>query len=264
MYYSAVLRIFASSLLRESDRITTQLWIKKLFGPCYHSTCLKPKRNKYLLYLTITLYNDETFGIFKQEPPRGKLPDLHSLPYGSECSQAAWEQETQWCDTLNDLPPHFKYSKCYLCPGPSNECPNYDERYGMMLDASFQYFLWLIRPYVALMTDPTDKTKAACWVQTLCGIAPEREDCPMMKEMRNDYLIALLGYVHDLRVEGPFNEMPPEEQLMPLEEAVKRYRETNPFNSPVGAQAEEFLSQQPLPQTGAFAYINVTGSLFEN
>lgn len=60
------------------------------------------------MYLTITLYNDETFGIFKEEPPRGALPDIKDLTLTPGIPPAEWESETQWSDTLDDLPDCFK------------------------------------------------------------------------------------------------------------------------------------------------------------
>lgn len=58
--------------------------------------------------------------------------------------------------------------------------------------------------------------------------------------------------------------MPLEEPLPPLEEKARETRKENPFGDPRGHQSEEFLIGQPLPENGAFAYINITGELFNS
>ena len=62
-----------------------------------------------MLYLTITLYNDETFGIFRQEPPLGVLPEIKEISMGKPLPLASWELEKQWEETLNDLPAEMKH-----------------------------------------------------------------------------------------------------------------------------------------------------------
>lgn len=64
--------------------------------------------DRYLLYLTITIYNDETYGIFRQEPPTGVLPELKEIPFSKDFPPAAWEAEKQWPETLDDLPKELK------------------------------------------------------------------------------------------------------------------------------------------------------------
>lgn len=68
---------------------------------------------RYLLYLTITIYNDETYGIFKQEPPNGVLANYSDITFNKDLPQAAWETETQWADTLCDLPADTKFVSKY-------------------------------------------------------------------------------------------------------------------------------------------------------
>lgn len=60
------------------------------------------------MYLTMTLYNGETFGIFKEEPSAGVLPEIKDITLDSDIPPAEWEMETQWSDTLNDLPDCFQ------------------------------------------------------------------------------------------------------------------------------------------------------------
>ncbi|KAK6630357.1 hypothetical protein RUM44_005024 [Polyplax serrata] len=261
IYYGAVLRNYLPALSRESDKTTAGLWMKKLYGPLYCSTVLKPKRNKYVLYLTITIFNNETYGIFKREPPCGVLPELKDIPFKKEFPPAAWEVEKQWAETISDLPEENKYYQCYLHEG---ECPAAICSLNAVLDSQFQFYLWLSRPYVALLTDAEEKTIAARWIQLLCGIAPDVDNCTEMKELRNEYMESLLGYVHDLRIEGPFRRMPPFGPVPRLALWYEHCRGDPEFEDSSEREADQFLSRQPLPDSGAFAYINVTGELFGN
>lgn len=69
-------------------------------------------------------------------------------------------------------------------------------------------------------------------------------------------------YVHCLNLDGPFLYMPDEDPLPTLEYKARETKKENPFGDPKGHQSEEFLIGQPLPENGAFAYINITGELF--
>lgn len=63
VYYSATLREVAPRLTSDVDRQGVILWLRKLFRPEYHSSRFRTKRNKFLLYLTLTLMNDEVIAL---------------------------------------------------------------------------------------------------------------------------------------------------------------------------------------------------------
>lgn len=120
MYYSAVLKILAPALSSEIERRKIVPWIKKLFRPEYHSSKFREKRNKYLLCLALTLLNDEAFGIFRQEPPEGALPDMENL-MASKLPLAEWEVDVSWDEVLGNLPETYQTLECSV-HGSNEEC----------------------------------------------------------------------------------------------------------------------------------------------
>lgn len=130
-----------------------------------------------------------------------------------------------------------------------------------LLDWEFQYLLHVARPYAALMTTVQDKTRVAKWLQKLCSIRMDVA-CSRMKGVRNDYMMALLGYLYDLRLTGPFEHPPPDGPLETLETAMDRLKDTYPITVPTQSDVDEFLSDQPTPaEGGAFCYIAISGDL---
>ncbi|KAB0799677.1 hypothetical protein PPYR_07557 [Photinus pyralis] len=257
LYYSSVLRVIALALTGDVDRQLVIPWVRKLFRPEYHSAQFREKRNKYLLYLTLTLLNDECYGIFRIAPPSGPLPELQSIEH-EEQPMAQWELDPMWRDSVAALPADFQYLSCAVHEFVM-DCEK-DHDLDVILDQEFQFFLFLARPYASLLNSD-DQTKIAAWLQTLCTISGR--SCSSMKAIRNDYMMALLGYVHDLRVAGPFREYPPWTTLRPLMEAAKWSAETKPITDPTGHEANEFLAALPIPQDGAFCYIALTGDLID-
>ncbi|XP_067012292.1 uncharacterized protein [Anabrus simplex] len=255
VYYSATLKNLAPALTSDKQRRMVVPWLDKLFGPEYHSTHLRAKRNRYLLKMTLMLMNDEVIGTFTTAPPTGALPDLPREAIDAS-HVAEWEQDCMWSDTVAGLPPQVKHMPC----GLHEECPTVQEKTHKVLDEEFQLYLYLARPYASLLTNPEDKTKAATWLQVLCTV--QKDACPVLKGIRNDYIQALLGCVHDLRVSGPFESYPPWGPLRPLAEAARFAAEKKPvLTDPTSPAADNFLRTQPLPENGAFCYIVVTGDL---
>lgn len=66
---------------------------------------------RFLLCLTITLLNDEAFGIFRQDPPDGALPDMDQVQ-PTQLSAAEWELDVSWDEVLNNLPDNFQMLRC--------------------------------------------------------------------------------------------------------------------------------------------------------
>ncbi|KAL3266148.1 hypothetical protein HHI36_010333 [Cryptolaemus montrouzieri] len=259
LYYSSVLKIIAPTLTNTVEQEQAIPWIRKLFRPEYHATNLKEKRNKYLLYLTLTMLNDELIGVFEREPPSGALKTLASLPdYRVEA--ASWERDDTWRDVLVSLPEDFKPLECSVHQD-KDECKK-DHKLDRILDQEFQLFLYLARPYAALMLNAEDRTKVCCWLQTLCTI--QGNCCSSMKAVRNDYMMALLGYICDLRAVGPFTEKPPWKTLPPLAQTAKETFDNTTVLDPTSTMANEFLQNQPVPEDGAFCYIALNGDLIES
>ncbi|KAF2879031.1 hypothetical protein ILUMI_27125 [Ignelater luminosus] len=259
LYYSSVLKVLAPALTGESDRKMIIPWVRKLFRPEYHSSQFREKRNKYLLFLTITLLNDESYGIFRTFPPEKAIPDIESIHH-EPIPAAEWENDEMWRETLLGLPDTFQSLICTVHDTPS-ACAA-DHKLDTILDQEFQFFLYLARPYAAMLNNPDDRTRIAAWLQTLCTI--HGDFCSSMRAIRNDYMMALLGYIHDLRVTGPFKEYPPWSSLPPLAEAARLAAETKPLTDPTGPDASEFLATQPVPEDGAFCYIAITGDLISS
>ncbi|KAI4462585.1 hypothetical protein MML48_4g00013168 [Holotrichia oblita] len=259
MYFSAVLKVVAPAVSTDDNRQKVVPWIHKLFRPEYHSTPFREKRNKYLLYLTLTLLNDEVFGIFNLPPPDGALPELNQINM-AHVTAADWELDATWQETLQNLPQDFKHLECSVHESPE-ECDD-DHLLDTILDQEFQFLLYLAKPYAAMLKGRYDSTKVATWMQTLCTI--HGNSCSSMKGIRNDYMMALLGYVHDLRLIGPFAEYPPWRTLPPLAEAAKMAADNRPITDPTGPDATAFLSSMPKPSDGAFCYIAITGDLVKS
>lgn len=259
VYYSAVLKILSPTIGNEKLRNTTRLWIKKLFRPEYHSSKLREKRNQYLATLCVSILADCGVHIFRMHPPEGPLPDIHDLEV-IPVQSAEWELDTMWQDTLLGLPEDFHILSCPV--HQSKEACLCDHRLDNILDQEFQFMLYMARPYAHLLTNGPDKTRVATWLQILCSVHGP-ECCSAMKAIRNDYIMALLGYLQDLRAVGPFSDYPSWETLPPLIEAAKKTYEDRPLTDPTGPEANEFLMDQPMPEDGAFCYLAVTGDLIE-
>ncbi|KAG5897939.1 hypothetical protein JTB14_014052 [Gonioctena quinquepunctata] len=257
LYYSSVLRILGPTLTHEADRRVVIPWVRKLFRPEYHSTRLREKRNRYLAYLAISLLLDEAIGIFRTYPSDGALPNTYEIPK-LQVEGAEWEYDKMWQDTLAGLPDDFQMLECCI-HATSDECKK-DHKLDKILDQEFQLFIYIARPYAYLIKNGNDRTRIAAWLQMLCSIHGN-ESCSSMKAMRNDYMMALLGYLQDLRAVGPFADLPSWKTLVPLPEAAKTAAENNPIIDPTGAEANDFLMNQPVPEDGAFCYIALTGDL---
>nr|CAH7753598.1 unnamed protein product [Callosobruchus chinensis]CAH7754394.1 unnamed protein product [Callosobruchus chinensis] len=257
LYYSSVLRVVGPTLTHENDRKVIIPWVRKLFRPEYHSSKLREKRNRYLAYLSTSLLLDEAIGVFRQYPPDVALPELSTLPK-EPVEAAEWEIDHTWQETLAGLPEDFQMLECCV-HAMEDEC-NSDHKLDKILDQEFQLLLYIAKPYAFMISNGNDRTRVAAWFQMLCSIHGN-SSCSSMKAIRNDYLMALLGYLQDLRAIGPFADLPSWKTLKPLAEAAKIAAENSPIIDPTGLEANEFLLNQPVPEDGAFCYIALTGEL---
>lgn len=296
VYYTAMLKKFAPSLSKEKDKEKVIPWVRKLYAAEYATEFFKVKRNRYLFTMIISILNDEMYGVFKSIPPIGPLksPESFSVP---TMPLATWEVDSMWEELLNDIE-NNKNTSCSMhakCPEEEDEEKDdedeidttkmseeekkeMDEKlkskrediktnknkkaiYSSLLDWEFQYLLHISRPYAALVTTVNDKTRVAKWLQKLCGIRMDIA-CSKMKGVRNDYMMALLGYLYDLRLTGPFEHPPPNGPLEPLEKAMDKLKDSYPITVPTQGDVNEFLSEQPAPaEGGAFCYIAISGDL---
>jgi len=295
VYYTAMLKKFAPNLSKEKDKEKVIPWIRKLYAAEYATEFFKIKRNRYLFMMIISILNDEMYGIFKSNPPSGPLksPDSFVVP---TIPLATWEVDDMWEEMLkgteNDTAICSLHDKCPKDDDDENEDNSDVDTSNMsetekqqladelkekkenetivknkkvlldsLLDWEFQYLLHVARPYAALMTTVQDKTRVAKWLQKLCSIRFDVA-CSKMKGVRNDYMMALLGYLYNLRLTGPFEHPPPDGPLETLETVMDRLKDTYPLTVPTQADVNEFLSDQPTPADGgAFCYIAISGDL---
>lgn len=294
VYYTAMLKKFAPNLSKEKDKVKVIPWIRKLYAAEYATEYFKIKRNRYLFTMILSILNDEMYGVFKSIPPTGPLKSPESFTIPSMPS-ATWELDNMWeellkgeenvatmctmhakcpeeeddddadeeIDTANmseeqkiEMAEHLDAKK-----KKSDEDKHKMAIFSSLLDWEFQYLLHIARPYAALMTTVQDKTRVAKWLQKLCGIRMDI-NCSKMKGVRNDYMMALLGYLYDLRLTGPFEHPPPDGPLENLESAMDKLKDTYPITVPTQNDVNEFLSDQPAPsEGGAFCYIAISGDL---
>ncbi|XP_024939623.1 uncharacterized protein LOC107266557 isoform X2 [Cephus cinctus] len=251
----AAIRNLAPALTSSKDRTRVLPWINKLFGAEYHVEVLRDKRNRYLAAITVNMINDELSGIFENDPPSGATRDLSTMTVvNAPCAE--WEQDTTWSEYISALPENYEEMPCSFHK-QDESCEKDQFEMNHQLDIEFWFLLYQIRPYAAMMPCPDARTKVASWIQTLCRLGCTK--CGRMKGLRNDYAYALYGYVHDLRIAGPFQDYPPWNYLRSLPDAAKAAAKRHPLTSPCCEEAESFMSAQPTPEEGAFCYIAVTG-----
>ncbi|XP_022170569.1 uncharacterized protein LOC111033920 [Myzus persicae] len=298
VYYTAMLKKFAPNLSKEKDKEKVIPWIRKLYAAEYATEFFKIKRNRYLFNMILSILNDEMYGVFKSIPPIGPLksPESFTIP---TIPMATWEVDNMWEEMLKDE--GINPSICSIhdkCPEEEEEEEDDEDTeevidttnmsvadkdilaedgnvkkesvktkknkkalFSSLLDWEFQYLLHIARPYAALMTTVQDKTRVAKWLQKLCGVRMDIA-CSQMKGVRNDYMMALLGYLYDLRLTGPFEHPPPDGPLENLGNAMEKIKADYPLTVPTQSDVNEFLSDQPKPADGgAFCYIAISGDL---
>ncbi|XP_073999838.1 uncharacterized protein isoform X2 [Rhodnius prolixus] len=264
IYYSTVLKDILPAMSKIEDKNALLPWVGRLYAPEYHSTALRSKRNRHLLQLCLSMLNDEVLPCFQKKPaddvPLPKLEEMAKI----DTAPARWENEHYWQDLIADLPEKDARMGCSVHEECSQDAveEGCNPRAGALLDQEFMYFLHMAKPYAALISIPAGKAKVALWLQTLATIRVT--SCLAMKGIRNDYMQTLLGYIHDLRVTGPFQDYPSKDSpLPPLAELAELYPNASNIGitNPGCAEADEFIASQPKPENGAFCYVAVTGNL---
>lgn len=294
VYYTTMLKKFAPNLSKEKDKEKVIPWVRKLYAAEYATEFFKIKRNRYLFSMILSVLNDEMYGEFKAIPPSGPLksPESFSVP---AMPLTTWEVDTMWEEMLKNEDTNTTICSMHTkCSEEEDDDDEEEEEVDMtvlseeekklnedkssnrqkskvdknkkavfssLLDWEFQYLLHIARPYAALMTTVQDKTRVAKWLQKLCGVRMDIK-CSKMKGVRNDYMMALLGYLYDLRLTGPFEHPPPDGPLENLEKAMEKLKDSYPLTLPTQTDVNEFLSDQPAPaEGGAFCYIAISGDL---
>lgn len=293
VYYTTMLKKFAPNLSKEKDKEKVIPWVRKLYAAEYATEFFKIKRNRYLFSMILSVLNDEMYGEFKAIPPNGPLksPESFSVP---AMPLTTWEVDTMWEEMLKNEDTNTTICTMHTkCPEEEDDDEEEEEvdmtvlseeekklieeknskrqkskvdknkkaMFSSLLDWEFQYLLHIARPYAALMTTIQDKTRVAKWLQKLCGVRMDIA-CSKMKGVRNDYMMALLGYLYDLRLTGPFEHPPPDGPLENLEKAMEKLKDSYPLTLPTQTDVNEFLSDQPTPaEGGAFCYIAISGDL---
>jgi Domain of unknown function (DUF4485) len=149
-------------------------------------------------------------------------------------------------------------------PCPQNPV---DKRIGECLDNQFRYLLYLCEQFQALMATQTEKVNL--WLQTLARV--DQNACVQMKGIRNDYASLLVGYLFHKELKGPFEDMPAaSKRLPPLTTAIATYlakRSKAPKAgevplSPVDETVEAFMNGVPKVEEGAFAFLSLSGNIF--
>lgn len=279
-FYNTIIRdlIKKERGLTQEHKLKLLPWLNKLHSPELSATILREKRNRYLLMMCIMmLTKDPAKSVFNKPPPEDMLPDIHTLK-GYPMPLADWETDTTWDEILfeKEEMDKFDVNKSRLSKKRQGEdmrclihylgaCPTdteLDHLVGQTLDKQFKFFLYIGKPFAALLPHATERTLAGKWLQTLCTV--NKNSCAVGKGIRNDYMMCLLGYLSNKRLMGPFQEHPVSSQLAPLCQAAKMCADKRPILDPTHPRAEQFLKDLPYPEEGAFAFVSLTGDLYDN
>ncbi|XP_063224755.1 uncharacterized protein LOC134532265 [Bacillus rossius redtenbacheri] len=256
VYYSSALRTLLPTFAGSPAARAVMRWVHKLYGPAFHCDMFKEKRNRYVLALVLTLLDDdEARGMFAKPPPAGALVEVGDWS-PPDTPPPSWELDTSWQDAGEDGHGHVFNYRCSVHKNGVQCPPGTPDRHALA-DCEFRFLLHLAQPYAALLPSGDDKKLLAAWLQALCSV--RRDACFHMKAVRNDYIKALLGYVSELRVAGPFVDYPSTTRLLPLYSAAKRAARGKPLTDPTSREAADFMRDQPAIETGAFCFVAVTG-----
>lgn len=238
-------------------------WISRLTSPEMCIERLKKRRNCYLLYLCLTLYSGTLRNCVFEECPPTYLPNIHLVKANGSSPPPPSELDTLWTEQqAEDLHMTTKLNavNTIKCGIHKNEpCPSdpADEHIGKVLNNQFQFFLHLAHKHVHRLPQAMYRLRAAVWIQTLCCIP--HESCALMKGIRNDYMMLLLGYIESGLLLGPFQQFPPD-QLISLKEAAEQLPDAE-SDYASNSEVDEMLRKMPRPEYGAFAFLGISPDL---
>lgn len=242
-------------------REITLIWINRLLSPEFNIDAIKDNRNRHMLMLCLFLINDENDeeNIFKELP---KLEILFEINTRIFSTTAKWEMEYLWFDEFcNEIgidgAPDLRSITCHI----HQTCPTDDMNIsvGQALDRQFRFFLYLVRSYALKLPYSTLRLKAAIWFRMFRTI--NDHSCAMLKGIRNDYMMLLLGYISNEMLIGPFQKYP-ENVLLPLCEVVNAPQQDLLCDTP-HAIINGMLANTPKPIEGAFAIISIGKHLYD-
>ncbi|XP_062540427.1 uncharacterized protein LOC134208667 [Armigeres subalbatus] len=264
-YYCALLQELIPNLRNSDEQEHANRWLTKLIEPSLNMRNLRDKRNRFLMMLSISLFSGHIQAPFNVAPA-AKLPEISSLRR-PKFSAPAWHvSATEWKDhllLLTELYKKLKVPAFRKCQAHAKQCTGGKDARSTFLDRQFEFFLHLAKSYMHSLKSYPELRIACKWIEVLSQI--DRNCCARAKGIRNDYLLALTSYLLQHQLMGPFRKLPLH-PLKPLMETARKAAENKPVNRSDGLginSGDEFLSQFPIPEEGAYAYISLSSDLFE-
>ncbi|XP_053687166.1 uncharacterized protein LOC128736704 [Sabethes cyaneus] len=263
LYYCAILQESIPAIRNPGHQELANKWLTKLSEPSLNVKTLRDKRNRFLMKLCICLYSGSLQLPFLAIPA-GKLPELTSIKK-PKFEPPAWQISTiEWKEhlaLLAELTKKLKLPPIRKCQTHAKQCSGGRDARGTFLDRQFEFFLYLARSYMRSMTAYPEIRMAARWIEALSQI--DRNCCIRAKGIRNDYALTLTGYLLQHQVLGPFG-VQPIHPLEPLVDAARKVAGNKALNriDEIGInEGGDFLSNFPLPEEGAFAYVSLSSDL---
>lgn len=281
-FYSKLIKDFMLTMTRAKDKRALLPWINKISNPAYNVPWLKPKRNQFFFMICCSALIDSVEEPFNILPPDLSLPDVLTIT-PPPLDQMAWERDPTWVEELEGLLKIVKdweehdqriqdeskrkmydplqiLKKCDRHKKMCKQDAEVEGYVGKVLDDLFQYYLYLAKPYAAMLARPSDRLRAGKWIQALCKI--DKTSCGVMKGRRNDYMMLLGGHLANQDLIGPFEDYPPS-VLVPLDKLSLFKPNTQPVTDPTHPRVSEFFRDVPQPEEGAFAFIAISGDMYK-
>lgn len=283
-FYSKLIKDFMLTMTRAEDKQALLPWINKVANPAYNVGQLKVKRNHYFFMICCSAMLDSVEEPFNISPPNLSLPDVFTISPPT-LPPMDWERDLTWKEEIEALhkivkdweeadakidEENKKQRKRYdplqilkKCDRHKRACRQDAEVEGFVggiLDDLFQYYLYLAKPYAAMLARPSDRLRAGKWIQALCKV--DKTSCGNMKGRRNDYMMLLGGHLANQDLVGPFEDYPPS-VLVPLDKLSLIKPNTKPVTDPTHPRVSEFFREVPKPDEGAFAFIAISGDMYK-
>ncbi|XP_058829024.1 uncharacterized protein LOC131688636 [Topomyia yanbarensis] len=264
-YYCALLQDLIPTIEYEIYQEIANKWLTKLCEPFLNVKTLRDKRNRYLQMLCIGSLAGETQVPFN-EPPPVQIPEIAAIKKPMLRAPAWHESAAEWKEhlaLLAELGTKLKIPAIRKCQTHAKQCSGGKDARGTFLDRQFEFFLFLSRSYLRSMKSYPELRLACRWVEALSQI--DQKCCIRAKGIRNDYALALMGYLLHHQMVGPFRSMPVH-PLEPLLDAARKVADNTPMTriDDFGLNEKgDFLSNFPLPEEGAFAFISLSSALMQ-
>lgn len=281
-FYAKLIKDLMLTVTRVEDKKSLICWINKISSPAYEIADLKVKRNNFFFMICCSALIDSVEEPFNIRPPKDTLPRVDNIK-PTRLSEMAWKKDTTWKDEIDGLHKIVKdweeqdalitdetkkknYDPLQIlkkCDRHKRNCvvePLTEKLVGNLLDDMFQYYMYLAKPYAAMLARPSDRLRAGKWIQALCKV--DKTSCVVMKGRRNDYMMLLGGHLANQDLVGPFEDYPPS-VLIPLDKLSLFKPNTQPITDPTHPRVSEFFREVPQPDEGAFAFIAISGDMYK-